>query len=129
MRYLPVAVIAGALLTVAVTAGLLAGPGSSGMLGFLGVIALILFLELPAVGWRMHGGSAGATWLVAMLCPLVPLEILLAISAYQQRGLGGDLQGIEEVLMTFVLPPLVLVTGSVVAGLACLVIRPRDEED
>src|SRR3954452_2606795 len=103
MRYLPLATIAGVLVTLAAAGWVLAGPGSE-LLAFLGCLDLILFLELPAVAWRMRGGSAGATLIVALLSPLVPLEILLGISAYQQRGAGGDLHGVEQALMTFVLP-------------------------
>ena len=126
--WLPTATLALALLTVVAAGWVLVGPGSQLAL-LLGCIALVLLLELPAVWWRLRGGSLGTTLVVAILGPLVPLEILLAISAWEQRGLGGDLQGIEQVLMTFVVPPFVVVAGSIFTVLVCLVVRPTDEEE
>jgi hypothetical protein len=40
---------------------------------------------------------------------------------------GGDLQGIETLLMKFILPPAVLITAALVAGLTCLLVRPEGE--
>jgi hypothetical protein len=118
------AAIAAALLAVASAGQALVGPDYQ-WLDLCGWLALVLLLELPAVAWRMRSASGIAVWLGAMLGPLVPLEILLAIGAHRHGNAGGDLQGFEQWLMVYGLPPVVLVTASAVAALACRLIRPR----
>jgi hypothetical protein len=94
---------------------------------FVAVIAIMVLLELPAVVARMYGASALKTWIVAILLPLVPFELVLWISAVQHQGAGGDLQGIEEYLMVPV-AIIVFVTASIVTAIATALI-PRENLD
>lgn len=123
-RLWPVWALAALLGGAAVLGVWLTEPGNQ-LPGILAWLAVVLLMELPAVPWRMRGGSPGTTLLVAIAGPLVPLEILLGFYAHKYRHVGGDLQGIEAALMKWVLPPVVLVTAALVAGLACLLIKPE----
>jgi hypothetical protein len=122
------AAIAAALLALAATGWMLKGPDHP-MLVLLGWLSIVVLLELPAVAWRMRGASGAATLAAAILGPLVPLEILLAVGAHRNANHGGDMQGFELWMMAFGLPPIALVTASLVAVLACRLIRPADERD
>ncbi|HEX8668735.1 MAG TPA: hypothetical protein VF727_10235 [Allosphingosinicella sp.] len=127
MRMPALALIAAALAATAGVAMLL--PDSGIGIALIGWLALVFLLALPAAWWRSRGGGPVTTWLVAVFCPLVPLELLLAISAYRNRDVGGDLQGIEVLMMTWFVPPIVLVAGSVVALLSGILVEPRGGRD
>lgn len=102
--------------------------GSSDAAGWAMLLCLLLLLELPALWWRSRGGGGLGTWWVAVLCPLIVAETWLGIQAWRYRDSGGDLQGIEQILMVIVIVP-VIGAGSLVAALATLFILPRDEEE
>jgi hypothetical protein len=124
-RYRTLLAAAVLLLVFAVLALTQGGPGAQ-TLPLLGVVAMLLLLELPAFWWRMRGGTAMTTWGVALACPLILFEALLGLSAWKQRGLGGDLQGVEQMLMIWVIPPAVLVSATLMTVLALVLIRPGD---
>ncbi|HEY0413762.1 MAG TPA: hypothetical protein VGD66_11520 [Allosphingosinicella sp.] len=123
MRLWHLALIAAALAAAAM-AGMSVATPENQLPALLAWVSIVCLLTLPAFWARALGARPLATWLVAVLSPLLPLELLLAIQAHQQRGLGGDLQGIEALLMTYVVPPVALIAGSLMTLLACLLIRP-----
>lgn len=107
----------------------LAGPGHQTPAGLAWLAAMVL-LELPAVWWRMRGGSLPATLAIAILCPLLIFEALLLPSFLKyRRGGGGDLQGIEALLMVYVVPAAVLATAAPVTFLAGVLIRPKPSDE
>lgn len=122
-KYLGIAAVV--LIAVVVIGFQLSDPGHQDP-AFIAVLAIMVLLELPAVVVRMYGGSALKTWVVAVLLPLVPFELVLAFSP--GRNQGGDLQGIEDILMLYVVPPAVLVTASVVTLIATLTIQREDPD-
>jgi len=124
-RYRTLLAAAVLLLAFAVVMLTQGGPGAQ-TLPMLGVVAMLLLLELPAFWWRMRGGTAMTTWGVAVACPLILFEALLGLSAWKNRGLGGDLQGVEGMLMTWVIPPAVLVSATVMTVLALALVKPGD---
>jgi hypothetical protein len=95
--------------------------------GMLACFALLGLSELPAWWWRWRGGRAGATLLVAFLGPLLLMETWLGTGASQD--VGGDLQGIDQLFMIWVAPPVALVSALVTAFLAVMLIRPDREEE
>ena len=88
-------------------------------------LALMLIAELPALWWRRRGGGATGTLAAALLPPLLLFEGWLGFTAWRYRDAGGDLHGIEQVMMVLVLIPI-LVSGALVAGLATALIEPDD---
>ena len=121
-KYRTLAAVALLLLAFAALALTQSGPADQ-TLPLFGVLAMLLLLELPAFWWRMRGGSAMATWGVAVACPLILFEGLLGIAAFNNRGAGGDPRGVETYLMTLVIPPAVLVTATLMAALAIGLVR------
>ena len=107
----------------------LADPGHQRPAG-LAWLAIMVVLELPAVWWRMRGGSILATLAIAVLCPLLIFEALLLPGYLKyQHGGGGDLQGIEALLMIYVIPAAVLATAAPVTFLAGVLIRPEPSDE
>ncbi|HYG29603.1 MAG TPA: hypothetical protein VD887_05240 [Allosphingosinicella sp.] len=96
------------------------GAGGPGLVFFL---ALMLIAELPALWWRARGGGPSGTLAAALVGPLLLFEGRLVFSAWHHRDAGGDLHGVEQVLMVAVLVPILL-TGALVAGLATALIEP-----
>ena len=96
------------------------GAGGPGLVFFL---AVMLIAELPALWWRARGGGPSGTLAAALIGPLLLFEGWLGFSAWHYRDAGGDLHGIEQMLMVAVLVPI-LVTGALVAGLAIALIEP-----
>jgi hypothetical protein len=102
---------------------------TAGAVGLIGLLALMVLLELPAFWWRREGGWALGTFVVAVAGPLIVFEALLAFSASgHDHDSGGDLQGIEQWLMVAVIVPI-LITGGIVAAVACAMVEPRDPWD
>jgi hypothetical protein len=125
----PLLALAGALGLVALL-GWIVARGSDGPAGpesLIWIFALMLMLELPAFWWRGRGGSGPETLLAAVAGPLLVFEGLLALSAWQYRNSGGDLHGVEQILMVVVLVPILL-SGAVTAFLAVLLVE-RDDPD
>jgi len=85
---------------------------------------LFLTAQVPALWWRMKGATGILTGLLAIIVPLSVFEAFLAASALANRGLGGDLQGIEVALM---LPTIALtaVAGGLVAFVVCKLMPRR----
>lgn len=85
---------------------------------------LFLTAQVPAIWWRMNGATGILTGILAILVPLSVFEALLAASAVANRGLGGDLRGIEVALM---LPTVALtaVAGGLVAFVVCKLVPRR----
>ena len=99
------------------------GPGSPAP-ALIGRFALVFLLELPALFVRIRGGGVVSTFAAALLPPLVVLEAYWGVQASRARpDLGGDLQGFELGMVKYVVPVVVLVTGSIVASLTCLLIK------
>jgi hypothetical protein len=92
----------------------------------VGFLALLLLLELPAAWWRLRGGSAPGTWAVAIGPPLLLGSAFLLYSHLDNQRSCGDMCGIEGFIFLILLV-LVLVTGSIVAALAMLLVEPREE--
>lgn len=88
-------------------------------------LALMLISELPALWWRRRGGRPTGTLAAALIGPLLLIEGWLGFSAWQYRHAGGDLQGIEQVMMVVVLVPI-LVSGALVAAFALALIEPEE---
>ena len=88
-----------------------------------GIVALMLLFELPALWWRRRGGGAPGTFAVALAGPLLMFEGWLGYGAWKYRDSGGDLHGIEQVLMVVVLAPI-LVTAALTAALALFFVEP-----
>jgi len=88
------------------------------------ISTLFLTAQVPAIWWRMNGATGILTGILAILVPLSVFEALLAASAVANRGLGGDLQGIEVALM---LPTVALtaVAGGLVAFVVCKLVPRR----
>lgn len=124
-----VAAIVGAILFVDSIAWTYLPPeGPQGAAGWVMLLCLLLLLDVPALWWGSRGGSGLFTWWVAILCPLAVAEAWLGIQAWFQRDSGGDLQGIEQVLMVLGLVPVIGI-GSLVAALATLFVAPRDPNE
>lgn len=85
----------------------------------------MLTAELPALWWRRRGGGPAGTLAAALIGPLLLIEGWLGFSAWQHRDAGGDLQGIEQVMMVVVLLPI-LVSGALVAAFALALIEPEE---
>lgn len=118
-----------ALAAFAVLGMNLTDPGHQAPAGLAWLAVMVLF-ELPAVWWRMRGGSLLATFGIAVLCPLSIFEAMLLPSYLKYRhGGGGDLQGIEALLMIYVVPAAVLVTAAPVSFLAGVLIRPEPSDE
>ena len=85
---------------------------------------LFLTAQVPAIWWRMNGATGILTGILAILVPISVFEALLAASAVANRGLGGDLRGIEVALM---LPTVALtaVAGGLVAFVVCELVPRR----
>lgn len=122
MRIGLLAAFVAVLLGVAAWGCLASGPGDQSPAA-LAWLAVMILTELPAALCRMLGGTRLATWAVAVVPPLVLFEVLMGIQAERYRDVGGDLQGVEVMLMIYVIPPLVILTGSLVAIFSCLLIR------
>ena len=127
-RYRTLLAAAVLLLAFALAALTQSGPADQ-TLPLFGVLAMMLFLELPAFWWRMRGGTAITTWGVAVACPLILFEGLLGLSAWKNRDIGGDLHGVEAMLMTWVIPPAVLVSATVMTVLAIALVKPGEGAD
>ena len=63
-----------------------------------------------------------------LIGPLLVFEGLLAFSAWQHGDSGGDLQGVEQILMLVVLVPILL-TAALVAFLAVVLVEPEEQAD
>ena len=123
-RHLAGAAVALAVAAAAAGAYSRDNPNSLGA-GLATWVAVMLLLELPAFWWRRRGGGIVSTLLAAAAGPLLVLEGLLAYSAWHNRHVVGDLQGIEQILMVVVLLPI-LVTAAAVAWLAVALVEPAE---
>jgi hypothetical protein len=127
MKPRPLFVVAFVLLGVAVVGMVVASPDNQ-LPALVAWLAIVILCELPAVFWRTRGGTAYHVWAAAVFSPLILFETLMGISAYANRDIGGDLQGIEGALMLYVILPGALVTGTVVAVFVCLAVRPEEKD-
>jgi hypothetical protein len=129
MKYYPLAVVA--LVLAAVAAIGWYGPASYAdqTPALIAILAMMILLALPGMVFRMMGGSGLVTWLICFLVPFGFFEIQLAIAAHRNAELyiGGDLQGIETVLM-WVCGILILFISTIVALIAIgrYPLEPRD---
>jgi Na+/proline symporter len=98
---------------------------SAGAPNLIFFLALMLIAELPALSWRRRGAGATGTLAAALVGPLLLFGGWLGFSAWQYRDAGGDLQGIEQVMMIVVLVPI-LVTGALVAALSVALVEPDE---
>jgi hypothetical protein len=111
------------LFAVGIVLAIVFAPWVFGSEGYDPAIAIaellsgLLLLQLPAVAWRIAGGSLVQVLALAIVIPLIVAEAWLGISAVENSGRGGDLQGIEYTLMWVVVAPIV-VSAMIVALLS-----------
>ncbi|THD34733.1 MAG: hypothetical protein E7773_13785 [Sphingomonas sp.] len=98
----------GVVLAIVFAAGMFGIGAFGSAVGIAGLVCGLLLLQLPAVAWRMAGGSRRQMLAVAVGVPLFVIEIWLGISGAESEGRGGDLQGVEYILMWVVIAPIVL---------------------
>src|SRR3569623_1138533 len=91
-------------------------------------LAGILLLQLPALGLRARGGALASVAMPAAAIPMIVLEGFLLYSAATNEGRGGDLQGVEYVLMGIVVMPIILMTLLVSVAALCLMPRNAPPE-
>ncbi|MEZ0242504.1 MAG: hypothetical protein ACAH11_03965 [Sphingomonas sp.] len=123
------------LIILALILGALAGwcwrinamdPGAQAT-GVLSILFLVLIAQLPAVWLRMRGANGLVVLLTAVAVPLIPIEILLAIGARVNEPAGGDLAGIEKLLMWLAVP-FVFLPAFFVTMLAVISVKPLERD-
>jgi hypothetical protein len=82
-----------------------------------------LLLQSPAIAWRILGASPIRMLLAAIILPLLVFEPWLGEEAIRYAHVGGDLQGIEQFLMWFIIVPVTVIAGIVCVA-ATVLIKP-----
>lgn len=89
------------------------GPGNQHLL--FTAVSATLMLQSPAIAWRIVGASPIRVLLAAIILPLLVFEPWLGEEAVRNAHVGGDLQGIEQFLIWFIIAPV-----TVMAGIVCV---------
>lgn len=117
MNYRPLKIVALLLVAVAAIGWFFDTPRDQ-TTGLIAILAIMILLSLPAVLFRMWGGSGFATWLISFLLPFGCFEIPLTISHFRTDIYrGGDLHGIDVDIM-YIAGIIILMISSVVALVA-----------
>jgi hypothetical protein len=82
-----------------------------------------LLLQSPAIAWRIIGASPIRVLLAAIILPLLVFEPWLGEEAVRNTHVGGDLQGVEQFLMWFIIVPVTVIAGIVCVA-ATVLIQP-----